>query len=178
LAERDPAVSAADVVITVVLLVTFALAYGASQQWPFEARFFPQLLAFAGVAFALLKLVSCGVRLHRRQERTRQPEPAGGVADGQTEAESVDGSQHGPEYVFGTAGRGAWFAALGWVATFFVLLYVLGVFVTVPLFSLAYLRISGRHGFLAAAVYGAVAGLLVWSVFSKMLQVPMPAGIL
>lgn len=170
--------SVADVVITVVLLVTFTFAYISAQAWPFEARFFPQMLAVAGFAFAVLKLVSCGVQLRRGQQRSRLLEPDGVVADGEAEPERDDERQHSPEYVFGTAGRWAWAAAIGWVVTFFVLLYVLGVFVAVPLFALAYLRIAGRHGLFAAAVYGAVAGLLVWFVFSEMLEIPMPAGVL
>ncbi len=163
-----------DVVITVILLVAFISGYLAAQAWPFEAKLFPQLLCSAGAALALLKLVDFLIQVRHRQRRPH------GVTPGRVAAEHAgaqDGPQHTPEYVFGTAGRRAWAAALGWVTTFFVALYLFGVFVTVPLFALAYLLICGRHGWLGATVYAGVAGGVVWFVFSRLLEVPMPAGI-
>jgi hypothetical protein len=183
LSESASPLRAGDVVITLVLLVTFVSAYVVAQPWPFEAKLFPQLLCAAGVVLAVLKLVECLMQVRHRRQQLRRVGP-GGVASVEVEADDEDdedgeqdGREHSPEYIFGTAGRRAWAAALGWVATFFVALYLFGVFVTVPLFALAYLLICGRHGWLGATVYAGVAGSVVWFVFSHLLAVPMPAGI-
>ena len=176
-AESGSQVRAGDLVITLVLLVTFVAAYLAARSWPFEARLFPQLLCSAGIALALLKLVDSLIQVRHRQHGMR-PVSTAGFATGEAEADrGGDGREHAPEYIFGTAGRRAWVEALGWVATFFVALYLFGVFVTVPLFALAYLLICGRHGWLGATVYAGVSGGVVWFVFGHLLAVPMPAGI-
>jgi Tripartite tricarboxylate transporter TctB family len=173
-----PAVRPGDVLITLVLLVTFASAYVAAQPWPFEAKLFPQMLSVAGTGFAAVKLVALGLQLHRRRRWLRRAGPGGAAAGGNVDrAADHDDRMHSPEYVFGTAGRRAWAAAVAWVAAFFVALWMLGVYVTVPLFAVVYLRFAGRHSWPATALYAAVAGGLLWSVFSYMLEVPMPAGI-
>jgi hypothetical protein len=174
MAGSEPRVRVGDIVITLILLVTFVSGYVVAQAWPFEARLFPQLLCGAGVALAVLKLVDCLVQVRHRQQGLRRV-GSGGTAV--REAEPEGDPQHTPEYIFGTAGRRAWVAALGWVATFFVALYLFGVFVTVPLFALAYLLICGRHGWLGATIYAGVSGGVVWFVFGHLLMVPMPAGI-
>ncbi|MPY79739.1 MAG: hypothetical protein GEV04_14960 [Actinophytocola sp.] len=158
-----------DVVITVLLLAVFVGAYLLAQDWPFRTKLFPGLLATAGIGIAVLKLGGHGVQAYRH--RTRHS------ATRQEDAGSEQGDDHSIEYVFGTAGARAWLAALGWAAAFFVALCVLGVFITVPLFTLAYLKISGSAGWLGATIYAVVAGGVLWFVFGELLAVPMPAGI-
>lgn len=169
------AIRAGDAVITLVLLATFVFAYVSAQAWPFEARLFPQMLATAGMVFAVLKLVGFGIQLRRCLVSRRRLGPGSAVVnENDLAGETTD---QDPEYLFGTAGRRAWAAALGWVTAFFVSLWMLGVFVTVPLFAFSYLRVAGRTGYLSAAAYACVAGGLLWLVFSHFLEVPMPAGI-
>jgi hypothetical protein len=169
------AVRAGDLVITLILLATFVFAYVSAQAWPFEARLFPQMLATAGMVFAVLKLVGFGIQVRRYVAWRRRLGP-GSAAVNENDLAGQNGDQD-PEYLFGTAGRRAWAAALGWVTAFFVALWMLGVFVTVPLFAFSYLKVAGRTGYLSAAVYAGVAGGMLWLVFSYFLEVPMPAGI-
>lgn len=169
------AVRAGDVVIALFLLAVFVFAYLHAQEWPFRTRFFPELLAAAGIGFAVAKLAGFGQQAYRHRKWTRQ---AGEQADEQAgEHADEQAEEHSIEYVFGTAGGRAWLAALAWVAVFFVSLLVFGVFITVPLFTLAYLKIAGSAGWLGATIYAAVAGGLLWFVFGELLTVPMPAGI-
>lgn len=170
-ARPAPAVRAGDVVIALFLLAVFVFAYLHAQDWPFRTRFFPEILAAAGIAFAVIKLAGFGLQAHRHRQWVRQ---AGEEADVRA-GEQAD--EHSIEYVFGTAGGRAWLAALAWVAVFFASLLVFGVFITVPLFTLAYLKIAGSAGWLGSVIYTAVAGGLLWFVFGELLAVPMPAGI-
>lgn len=80
------------------------------------------------------------------------------------------------EYVFATAGGRAWLAALSWIVAFFVAFFVLGAFVSVPLFAFFYLRFSGRASWLAAGIYAAVTGVLIYLVFQQLVFIPLPTG--
>ena len=80
------------------------------------------------------------------------------------------------EYVFATAGGRAWLAALGWIVAFFVAFFVVGAFVSVPVFAFLYLRFSGRASWLAAGIYAAVTGVLIYLVFQQLVYIPLPTG--
>ena len=61
--------------------------------------------------------------------------------------------------VFATAARAEWLSALGWMAAFFVMLWLLGALVTVPLFAVVYLLavlagVARAGGRLRAGVLG------------------------
>lgn len=164
-----------DLVISLLLLGVFVLGYVYAQEWPFRAKLFPQMVCAAGAGLAVLKLAGFAAQALRGRRATPVMVSSAVVTgDPDNEEEEED---HSLEYIFGTAGRRAWAAALGWILAFFLSLWFLGVFVTVPLFALVYLRIAGNAGWLGAAIYAGVAGGVVWFVFGYVLAVPMPIGI-
>ncbi len=81
------------------------------------------------------------------------------------------------EYVFASAGGRAWAEALAWIVLFFVGFFVLGAFITVPLFALVYLRVAGKASWLAAAIYAAVVGLIIYYVFRELVYIPLPVSV-
>lgn len=174
-AAPAPRLQIGDVVITLFLLAVFVMAHVLSGDWPFRTAFFPRLLASAGVGLAILKLVGFGIQLRRGTKSLGTTEhPVTGSLKLVSEEEEEDRSL---EYVFATAGARAWMGTVAWIAGFFVALYVLGVFVTVPVFAFAYLKLSGGASWLAAAVYAAVAGAVIWLAFSELLTIQMPTGL-
>lgn len=174
-ANAVPAVRVGDAVFTLFLLAVFVFAYVQAQEWPFRARLFPELLSVAGIGFTVLKLVGMGVQAWRHHVwKARQA--LAGESGGDVE-EVEEEPDHSLEYAFGTASRRAWAAALAWAASFFVLLWLSGVFVAVPVFALLYLRIAGKASWLAAALYAGIAAGVLWLVFRYLLSVPMPVGI-
>lgn len=166
-----------DLVITLLLLAIFVGAFVTSFGWPFRAAFFPKLLSGAGILLALLKLAGLGMA-HRRAGDPDAPVATAELVVGDTkiinEEEEEDRSL---EYVFATAGGAAWAAALGWIVGFFVMLYVFGVFVAVPVFALAYLRIAGGVGWVGAILYAGITAGILYVAFAQLLNVPMPPGI-
>lgn len=169
-----------DVVFAGLLLVLFVGGYLLAQAWPFRAALFPQLLSAAGIVFAVLKLAGFAVQARRRAAaRTAvaeaSPERTVGDVELVTEDDEDDRSL---EYVFATAGRRAWGAALGWVAGFFLALWLFGVLIAVPVFALLYLRFAGKASWSSAAIYAAVVGGVLYVAFGRLLSVPMPNGIL
>ncbi|MDP9392526.1 MAG: tripartite tricarboxylate transporter TctB family protein [Actinomycetota bacterium] len=154
----------ADVVLTAALLAMFVVAFVTARGWPFETGIFPQMVTALGAGLALLHLV---VLLVRRPAAETRP------AGEDTEIEAVD-----VEYVFEHAGLPLWLRSLGWLAGFFVALYLLGIFVTAPVFTVLYLRFSARASWLLSVVYAVVVGALLYLSFVVFLDLPTPEGIL
>jgi hypothetical protein len=152
----------ADVVVTVLLLVLFAWAFLEAGEWSFRAALFPRLVTATGVVLALLHLVQGLLRL-------RRPAPA---------PDSGDADPDDVEYIFRTAGPRRWASALGWVAAFFVLLFLAGLYVTAPVFSVLYLRFAGRRRWIFSAIYAIVIAVVLYVAFELALGVPTPAGLL
>ena len=67
-------------------------------------------------------------------------------------------------------------SAVVWATAFFVSLWMLGLLVTVPLFTVAYLRFAASERWLYAGVYALVAFLFLVLVFDRLLHIPLPAG--
>ena len=81
------------------------------------------------------------------------------------------------EYVFATAGGRAWTSSLAWITAFFTSFFVLGAYITVPLFALLYLRFAGKTSWWAAAVYAAVSGAVIYVVFNNIVYIPLPEAV-
>lgn len=159
--RRPSPEAVADVVVTVLLLVLFAWAFIEAGEWSFRAALFPRLVTGAGVVLTALHLVQAVLRLRRPT-----PSPEAGDAD----PDDV-------EYVFRTAGPRRWASALGWVAAFFVLLYLGGLYVTAPVFSLLYLRFAGKRTWVFSATYAIVIAVVLYAAFELALGVPTPSGL-
>lgn len=82
------------------------------------------------------------------------------------------------EYVFASAGGRAWLEAMAWIVVFFVAFFVVGAFLSVPLFALFYLRLSGGTSWLSAVSYAVVSGVLIYLVFRELVYIPLPTGVL
>jgi Tripartite tricarboxylate transporter TctB family len=168
----------AELVITVVLLALFGWAFLDAADWSFRAALFPRIVTGAGFAFCAIKLVQDLFALRRgRTVGTPTPElDHAPVPDGGTH-EDEDVAEEDVEYVFATAGARNWSIALAWVAGFFVLLYVAGLFVTAPVFSLLYLRFGGRQSWRVSVIYAVVIGVVLYLAFEVALGIATPPGL-
>lgn len=66
---------------------------------------------------------------------------------------------------------------LGWVAGFCLAIYLLGFYIAIPAFALAYLKWR-RRSWLAAAVFAVVTVVFIYAVFDIFLKVPLYKGII
>jgi hypothetical protein len=183
----------ADLVLATLLLALFGWAFLEAADWSFKAALFPRIVTGIGFVFSALLVVQALLRVvrGRRTSGAGAPvtSPAGPIAPvpAATPRESVaqaagtttedDANEDDVEYVFQTAGARRWTEAIAWVAGFFVLLYVAGLFVTAPVFSLLYLRLAGKRSWLFSAVYAAVAGAVLYVAFELLLGLPVPPGL-
>jgi Tripartite tricarboxylate transporter TctB family len=182
----------ADLVITGLLMALFGWAFVEANQWSSRAALFPHLVAGTMFVLSGLYLVQVLLRVVRQAKGagTAAAGPADPVATGhdasghlpaghvaEPHGNEDDVNEDDVEYVFQTAGARRWAAALGWIAGFFVLLFVAGLYVTAPLFSLLYLRFAGRRTWLLSVIYAAVAGLVLYLAFEVSLGIPTPPGL-
>jgi hypothetical protein len=73
-----------------------------------------------------------------------------------------------------TAGRAEWLPAVGWMAAFFLMLWVLGALITVPLFTLLYLLAASRESPVLAGACAAASWAFVYGLFDRLLRIPLP----
>ncbi|MCI2418389.1 tripartite tricarboxylate transporter TctB family protein [Saccharopolyspora sp. K220] len=151
-----------DLVITAVLVLLFGAALLATTAWPFRTALFPTIVSGAALLLSLAHLATLLLRRRRAEPAEQQREAA---ADGDV------------DYVFATAGRRAWTAALAWAAAFFVALYVVGLLIAAPLFSFCYLRFAARRSWLFSLVYAAVVLAAIYLAFEFVLTIPIPAAV-
>lgn len=79
-----------------------------------------------------------------------------------------------PPDIFTTATRTQWLTALAWMAAFFVMLWVLGALITVPLFTAAYLLVASRESLVLSASCALASWLFVYGLFDRLLHIPLP----
>ncbi|WP_159961543.1 tripartite tricarboxylate transporter TctB family protein [Blastococcus haudaquaticus] len=187
--RRSSTGAVADVVLGLLLLALFGWAFLEAADWSFKAAIFPRIVTGLGFSVAFLQVVQSLLRLAggRRAAGARTPvtSPAGPIEP--VPAESVpqaagttaedDANEDDVEYVFQTAGARRWTEAIAWVTGFFVLLYVAGLFVTAPLFSVLYLRFAGKRSWTFCAIYAVTIGAVLYAAFELALGIPVPPGL-
>ena len=152
----------ADVPITLGFLAAGGWVVFQALDWPFRTSLFPLMTGSLLVGLALLKLGSSVGRV-----RTSVPaEERGASAD--LQADLLD--------VLATASRGEWASAVRWMAGFFLMFWLLGALVTVPLFAVAYLLVVARQSPVLAGTYALVSWMFVYGLFDRVLHIPLPAG--
>ena len=154
----------ADLLLTAALLAIFVVAFATARAWSFETGIFPLMVTGLGAGLAALHLV---VLLVRRPAPDTQPHGEDG------DIESMD-----VEYVFEHAGAALWLRSLAWIGGFLVVMYLAGVFVAAPVFTVLYLRFSARASWVLSVVYAVVVGILLYLAFVVFLNLPTPEGLL
>ncbi|TQN40879.1 tripartite tricarboxylate transporter TctB family protein [Blastococcus colisei] len=154
-----------DLVVSLGLGALFANAFLISTDWSVRAGLFPRMVTGLGMALALLHVIMLVLRA-----RTAAP-----AVEQRVDAD--DEAEEDVEYVFAHAGGRAWAGSLAWVAAFFVGLYVLGLFVTAPLFAFGYLRFSVRRSWVFSLVYAVAVFAVLYLAFELALQLQVPPGL-
>ena len=140
-----------DVAFAFALLAAFAWAAYEARDWPDEARVFPLAVALPGAALALAQLALSALG----RDVT--------AAEAEADAE-----------VFGAERVRRTVEILGWIVGLLLAVYLVGFVVAVPLVAFAYLRTSGREGWVASVVVAALCWALLYGVFDRALHVPLP----
>lgn len=156
-----------DVAITVGFLIAAVMVLLTARNWPFRTAVFPLITGVVLCGLALLKL---GLALVPGPRGASRKSPGLVEEEEAAELEAVD--------VFAAATRAEWLSALGWMTTFFVMLWLLGALVTVPLFALVYLLAASRESPVMAGSYALASWMFVYGLFDRVLHIPLPSGAL
>jgi hypothetical protein len=153
-ATRGPRSWGADFAIATGFLVLAGAVLVEARAWPFRTAVFPLATASLLLGLSLLKLV-----------RTLVPTAA--------EAAPPDDPADETELLV-TAGWAEWLPALGWMAAFFLMLWLLGALITVPLFTLLYLLAASRESPVLAGACAVASWVFVYGLFDRLLRIPLP----
>jgi putative tricarboxylic transport membrane protein len=151
-AAFGPRSARADLAITVGFLVVAAAVLFEARGWPFRTAVFPLATGILLLGLAALKLVRT---LLSAAEAPAPPDDA-------------------DEELLVTAGRAEWVPAVGWMAAFFLMLWLLGALITVPLFTLLYLLGASRESPVLAGACAAASWAFVYGLFDRLLRIPLP----
>jgi len=174
--RRSDAIDWGDVVISAALLAIFVAAFVNAQQWQAIAALFPQVATGIG---AVLSALFLGRAL--LFPRKAAPKEAA-IIDTLTAAQ--DAEEHGLDQTeseqafFASLSLRDWTVSLTFFAAFFISLYVLGLYVTAVLFTIAYLRLQARSSWRFSVIYAVVLTAALYGLFGIALQMPVPEGLL
>jgi putative tricarboxylic transport membrane protein len=167
--HESPVEQPADRWIAVGFMAAGAYVLYEARAWPFRTSVFPLL---TGAILVVLSLVALGMASRRGRTREAQPPSAA------EEAREQSGLGEEIPDAFATASREEWRYAVGWMAGFFLLFWLCGALVTVPLFAVAYLTMVSRKSFMMAGIYALASWVFIYGLFVALLHIPLPAGVL
>jgi hypothetical protein len=177
--EKSPRwVGVSDAVIAATLLGLFIYVAIDALSWPLRSRLAPITLAVLGIVFCVLKLGQILVANVRSRREVALPVAVGAPSD--TEVIIGDDEDDDPslEYAFTRASRTAWLRSLGWVAAFFIAVWVIGIYPIIPIFSVLYLTIEGRVRWYWALLAAVITGGILYVGFGLLLNLQVPDGLL
>ena len=143
-------------VFTLCIAVIAAGMVYTSRDWPLGTGLFPR---FVGVPVLVMSLIQLIMDAYRSREDIRRPDSGKPATCRWT----------GPCPAAEVAARGLAFA--GWLLGMFFGILLLGFFITVPLFTLLYLKYQAKEGW--AVTLWLTAGMLVFfvGVFDQILHI-------
>ncbi|MCW2843532.1 MAG: hypothetical protein JWN22_1448 [Nocardioides sp.] len=158
---RRPTIDA-EVLGGIVLAIVFGGAFWLARGWDRQAAIFPLGVSAAGFLLAIALTVRA---LTSRRMR----------AEAETPHEEIAADDN-LEYIFQTATARQWIVTLAWFGGFFVALYVLGLYASALIFTVAYLRTQDRRSWLFVIVYALVLVAVLYGAFTVLLAKPVPPG--
>lgn len=173
--------STADLLISVVAFAVFLAAFFMTLNWPIEAARFPRIVTGIGAVCSGLFLLKTLMQARKRPQSSSSESAASAktTSNAVSDAHNEDAEdEEDVGYVFATAGARAWVRALLWIASFFVLTYLFGVYLAGGLFAVLYLRFGGKKSWLFSCGYALILSVGLWALFDQFLQLPLPRGLL
>jgi hypothetical protein len=147
-----------DMAVVLILSAAVLTAY----QWPFATGLFPLTIGIPAL------LVSAGQLGRDLFVMLRGPTEKDRAADEHIHDIAVDRSV---PIRIAVRRAGIFFA---WIAGLFALILLIGFKVAIPLFMLAYLKLSSRAGWTLTLLLIAVVLALMLGVFDRLLHIPWP----
>ena len=145
---------------TLFATAVFCFVVVTAREWPLGSRLFPW---WVGIPMLLLSLVQLGLELYRS---TQPVDP---------QRDSVETGDLQVDWNIGTrlvVQRAAKF--FGWLIGLLLGIWLLGFFVTVPLFVLLYLKLEAKEGWLLSLALTVGALIFLIGLFEQVLKTHWP----
>ena len=157
---------AADLPITIGFLVVGVAVLFEAREWPFRTAVFPLATGAILVGLSLMKLAARAITARGTIRDAKAGEADREGPPRMTEMDVPD--------IFATATRREWLSAIGWMSIFFLMFWLLGALIAVPLFAVVYLLTVSRSSPVVAGVYALASWVFVYGLFGRLLRVPLP----
>jgi TctA family transporter len=151
--KREPVISLWAPIFTLVVVAFFAWTLWEAREWWFRARLFPWAIGFAGLALAILQLMSDGAALVKSRR-------AGGEQKTDEKSAVV---------------RQRTLSMTAWILGFFAAIWLLGFPLAVPLTIFLYLK-NARERWPISIILAFFGWVSFYGLFDHVLHVPFPEG--
>ena len=146
---------------TFLILVLLVLALYTTREWSFQARLFPWTIGIPAIALCLLQLV-----LDLFKKKTDADEDQG-IMDLQ-----VDRSVP-PEQVVRRAAN-----IFGWIFGLFIVIWLFGFIISLPLFVWSYLTFQSRESWLSSLAWTGFTLVFMIGLFHYILRAPWSEAVI
>ena len=149
---------------TITLVVIMASALWTSRNFGYRAGLFPWVIGIPTFVLSLLQLA---------RDFAGKQKKAGSRAGAEFGAGEEAEVEIAPALV-----RQRTLAVISWTVGFFLVIWLLGFSIAVPLTILLYLKVAGKESWLMTALVTFFSWLFYWGLFEYLLNVPFPEGLL
>jgi TctA family transporter len=146
-------------IFTIAVIIVLGLALWQSRNFGFRAGLFPWVIGIPTV------LLACG-QLFRE------------LGIGRTEAAVVSEAGEAHAEIDPALVRQRTITIILWIFGSFLLIWLLGFSVAVPLIMLVYLKLAGKENWTITVLVTFCTWIFFWGLFEKTLNVPFPDGLL
>jgi hypothetical protein len=175
---RRTSIDWGDAVICTALLLIFVAAFVTARQWEAIAALFPEVATGIGAVLSAFFLAR-SLLFPRRREQVSVEDAA--IVDPLAKAaeaeEQVADQADSDRTFFASLSLRDWAVSLAFFVAFFVSLYVLGLYITSLVFSVAYLKLQAKSSWWFSVVYAVVLTAALYGLFGYALQLPVPEGL-
>ena len=145
-----------EMIFNVGVILALLWALWTSRKFTFRAGLFPWAIGFPVLAFSIVQLISELKGKGGRRTETSVKERGPGIPTNLVNRR--------------TAG------IFGWIAGYFVAIWLLGFNIAGPLCTFVQLRLGSREKWFITLLFTAISWLLIYGLFDRVLHVPFPTG--
>jgi hypothetical protein len=148
-------------IFSFVFLVFFIVFVYGAHAWRLQARLYPWAI---GIPMLILALIQVILDMKGVQSK---PDSGGAPVDFQM-TKDIDA---------GLAKRRA-LVMFSWIVGFFLLIWLLGFSIAIPVMVFGYLKIQSGEPWLLSIILTVIASLVFWVLFVWLLNLPFPQGLI
>jgi len=146
-------------IFSFLVLVFFVLVLWGAKDWPVKAQLYPWVV---GVPMVLLAAFNLFMDLKGGNQKSA--------------LETTPADFQFTKGIDPVLARWRTVNIFAWILGFVLGIWLVGFFVTVPLFFFLYLKVQSREGWTLSLVLTGAAWFMSWGLFDQLLHLPLPEG--